>query len=368
MSLAEGVGKLVKNGSIMRTGVCEGKSDSIGVVFEGTLHSVLSVICTDVSVRTGKAPFKASYTVAKGRGDPLPRTLSAIHPHADLKLFTNEPGHHVYVLRGVADSVYTTPEVGGLVSPAGGKEGILRVEQDVFPSPTASFRHGVKSSFCLNDPLASRSDQDLIVRLEGTAPFSLDIEVREDLHGTVQRFNIPNILTRDWPLSLPYIFSSASSHHLTILHLTDAHCASSVPSSPSSHLSLPVAQIPTLTPVLPQSDHCVGDLLQFDILGSPPLSLTYTFNSTSHTIPLSSPRFSRLASSPGLFKIVSIQHEGDDCPLTDIGLERRVWAIPEARVSEGRTVVAEMREGDQMEIVFSFVGTSLCLPLAVECD
>lgn len=306
----------------------------------------------------GKAPFKASYTVAKGQGDPLPRTLSAIHPRTDLRLFTEEPGHHVYVLRGVGDSVYTSPEAGGLVSPLGGKEGILRVEQDVFPSPTASFRHGVKSSFCLNDPLVSRNEQDLIVRLEGTAPFSIDVEVREDLHGTVQRFTVPNILTRDWPLSLPYNFSSASSHHLTLLHLTDAHCTSSLsPSSPSSHLSLPVAHIPTLTPVLPQTKHCVGDLLEFDIIGSPPLTLTYTFDSTPHVVPLTSSRFSRLASSPGLFKIVSIQHSGDDCPLTDIGLERRIWAIPEARVSEGRTVVAEMREGDQMEIVFSFVGT-----------
>lgn len=89
---------------------------------------------------------------------------------------------------------------------------------------------------------------------------------------------------------------------------------------------------------------------------SPPFTVVYEFNSKRHSVPLSSSHFSRIATAPGTFKILSVGHGSDECKSNAVDLVKTVYAIPTARVSEGKDVFVDIREGDQTEIVFSFVG------------
>ncbi|BGO90320.1 hypothetical protein NBRC10512_005563 [Rhodotorula toruloides] len=348
LRLDESVGKVARNGSIVRRGVCANAADSIPVLFEG------------------KAPFKAFYTLQKGshHGETRQHSLQAIQSRADLTLYTATPGHHSYTFTGVGDALYTEPNAAGLGAPAGGKAGVVRLEQDVFDLPSASFAHGAKQGFCVNDELASRGSDDLVVDLVGQAPFELELEVREDGHRNSKRYTVPLIQSNSWPVSLPYSLHKAQPHSVLLRRVKDANgCETLIdpsvpaPSAKRTSVSIPVAEIATITPVSAQEDHCVGDFLDFVVQGSPPFTVKYEFDGKQHSVPLTSGKFQRVAASPGIFKVVSVGHGEDQCRSNQVDIVKRIHPIPSARVHTGDSYVVDIREGEQTEIVFSFTGT-----------
>lgn len=287
---------------------------------------LLSCVQLTVSLSTGKAPFKASYTLAKGSQPAERHQLASIQSRADLTLYTGSAGHHTYQFSGVGDSLYTDPDAAGLVAPTGGRRGLLRLEQDVFSLPSASFLHGPKHGFCVNDPLASRSGDDLILKLEGQAPFEVEIEVREEGHRTPKTFTIPNISTKEWPLVLPLDLHTPSSHSISIRRVQDANgCIRLVDSTVTkgaarTSLVVPVAEIASIAPVLPSLDACVGDFLEYVVQGAPPFTVKYSFEGKERSVPLQTSKFTRLAAEPGLFKIVSVGHGQDQCRSNEVNL------------------------------------------------
>ncbi|GAA5868680.1 hypothetical protein JCM8547_003780 [Rhodosporidiobolus lusitaniae] len=365
LKLGDKIGKVGRNGSVVRKGVCANAVDSIPVYF------------------SGQAPYRASYTLTKGSsGEKREHTLQAIQSRADLTLFTAAPGHHVYHFTGVGDSLYTTPEPKGLTAPQGGKNGLLRIEQDVFALPAAYFAHGAKHGFCINDELASRGSNDLIVHLTGEAPFELEFEVREDggSRAAPKRFTVPAVAEHKWPVSLPVGLTKASPHSISIRRVKDAHgcetildslpAAAPPPSSDSASsavvpsgagqrtsVTLAVAEIATIAPVSPQVDHCVGDFLDFVVVGSPPFTVKYEFEGKEHKVPLTSGKFQRVAAKPGTFRVVSVGHGEDQCRSNEVDIVKHIHPLPSARVTTGDSFVIDLREGEQTEIAFLFEGT-----------
>ncbi|BGP23493.1 nucleoporin Pom152 [Rhodotorula toruloides] len=348
LRLGESVGKVVRNGSVVRRGVCANAGDAVPILFEGT------------------APFKAFYSLQKGshHSESRQHSLQAIQSRADLTLYTATPGHHTYTFTGVGDALYTEPNAAGLEAPDGGKAGVVRLEQDVFDLPSASFAHGAKQGFCVNDELASRGPDDLIVNLVGQAPFELELEVREDGHRNSKRYTVPSIQSNSWPVSLPYGLHKAQPHNVLLRRVKDANgCETLIDARVSAQsgkrtiVSVPVAEIATITPVSAQEDHCVGDFLDFVVQGSPPFTVKYEFDGKQHSVPLTSGKFQRIAASPGIFKIVSVGHGEDQCRSNQVDIVKRIHPIPSARVNTGDSYVVDIREGEQTEIVFSFTGT-----------
>ncbi|SGY16728.1 BQ5605_C012g06967 [Microbotryum silenes-dioicae] len=333
---------LVKNGSIIRRGVCENVVDSTSIRFKG------------------KAPYKGAYTLTKGghASEKLPRTLASIQSTADLTLFTGAAGHHTYTFTGVGDSVYSNPSERGLVAPTGGRSGVVRIEQDVWPLPSTKFTHGPKQGFCVKDKIESRGSDDLILHLEGTPPFNIEIEVKDEGHRHTKEFAIDRINSHDWPVSVPFRIDSPSPHTITVRRVVDAHgCERMLPGLADASVTLSVAEIASITPVLPTIDACVGETLDYIVQGAPPFTVKYEFEGKAHSAALAMSKFSRLASAPGTFKIISVGHENDQCRSNDVDLYKKIHPIPTASVSEGDSIVVDIREGDQTEIVFSFTGT-----------
>ncbi|BGP14548.1 hypothetical protein JCM10213_001897 [Rhodosporidiobolus nylandii] len=353
LRLGDDIGKVARNGSVIRAGVCANAADSFPVFFEGTAP-----------------PFKASYTLTKGShyGQSKPHSLQAIQKRADLTLFTAEPGHHSYQFIGVGDSLYTSPDATGLVASKGGKSGLLRVEQDVFALPTAYFAHGAKHGFCVNDELASRASDDLILHLEGAAPFEVELEVREE-GRSAKRFTVPRVEHHSWPVELPFALRKASPHEISLRRIKDAHGCETIvdPSSAAAPqgvqtsgrttVGITVAEIATIKSVSPQVDHCVGDFLDFVVQGSPPFTVKYEFEGKQQAATLTSGKFQRVAAKPGTFRIVSVGHGEDHCRSNQVDLVKRIHPLPSARVQTGDSYVVDLREGEQTEIVFTFVGT-----------
>ncbi|KAL8278854.1 hypothetical protein RQP46_008725 [Phenoliferia psychrophenolica] len=345
LKLAEDAGRVAKNGSVIRQAVCENTPDSVMVHFEG------------------KPPFNAPYSLSKGQGEPLARALSAIQSRADLTLFTAARGHHTYTFTGVSDSLYTSPSPNGLLAPPNARANLVRLEQDVFPLPDASFKSGPKRGFCINEPLVSRASDELVVQLEGRPPFSIELDIRgQDGTRKPQRFPINNIETETWPLKLPFALDAAATHIVSLRRVTDANgCTRTIDRlKPFASVVVPVTEIASITAVLPQTSHCVGDFLDFVLQGAPPFTVVYSFNAKRQTVQLPSSKFSRVATTPGVFKIVSVGHGEDQCKAQNNESlpAKTVHPIPTAHVSEGKDIFVDIREGDQTEIIFTFTGTA----------
>ncbi|GAA5975583.1 hypothetical protein JCM10908_005209 [Rhodotorula pacifica] len=348
LRMDESLGKLVRNGSLVRPGVCANEVDSVPVLFDG------------------KAPFKATYVLQKGshHGESRQHVLQAIQSRADLTLYTASAGHHTYTFTGVSDSLYADISSNGLAAPRDGKPGVVRLEQDVFALPSAYFSHGAKRGFCVNDELASRGADDLVVRLEGAAPFEVELEVREDGHRHAKRYTVPNIQSHDWAVTLPYGLKQAATHSIAIRRVKDAHgCETLVdltaPAAAGQKLlvPVPVAEIATIQPVSTQTDHCVGDFLDFVVQGAPPFTVKYEFDGKQHTVPLTSAKFQRLATKPGTFRILSVGHGEDQCRSNQVDIVKKIHPLPSASVNLGDSSVIDIREGEQAEVQLRFTGT-----------
>lgn len=338
--LGEDAGTLARNGSVIRAPVCEGADDEVPIELGG------------------KPPYEVVYDLSKNGGRPSPRKVQAIRGSTSIELVTGTAGHYTYEIASVGDSLYKADKDGVLGT--GGMRGVARLEQDIFATPTARFTRGAKLAFCTNDRLESRSSDELIVQLEGEAPFTLEVEVREDGHKAPERYTIQNIETHEWPLRVPHRFEAAAFKHFVALrHVSDAHgCGSNInPSISGASVSLAVAEVASIAPVSPQTSHCVGDFLDFVIQGAPPFTVTYEFDGRRHVVPLSSAKFSRVAASAGVFKILSVGHGQDQCRTNDVDLIKVVHPLPSASISAGTNFVEDLQEGDQAEIKFTFEGT-----------
>lgn len=253
--------------------------------------------------------------------------MQAIQSHASLTLFTAEAGHHVYEITGVSDSLYTSPSSLGLVTP-------IKLEQEVWSLPGAHFSHGAKHGFCVHDELASRSSEDLVLELQGQAPFSVELEVKEEGKRGTKKFTVPEIKSHRWPISLPYKLHTPNPHSIAVRRVVDAHgCESLFDSAPSSASSnaltsikkssfalVSVSETASIAPVSSQVDHCVGDFLDFVVQGSPPFTVKYEFEGKKHSVPLKGSQFQRLATEEGTFRVLSVGHGEDQCRSNTVDL------------------------------------------------
>ncbi|KAM0788621.1 hypothetical protein ACM66B_001740 [Microbotryomycetes sp. NB124-2] len=340
LQIDDKVGSLAKNGSLVRRAVCQDSNDQVEFTFGG------------------QAPFHAVYTLSKDGKQPERHTLSSISSRATLPLFTASSGHHVYEFVGVGDSLYTGVDSTGLQSPS--KHGVLRLEHRVLALPVATFAaasSGSTLSFCVSDTLANTRD-DMVVRLTGSPPFELDLDVRESGHRQGRTYTITDIKTNEWHVDLPYELRLPVPHVITLLRVRDANgCVSTLESVAQTSLTFQVAEIASISPVSTNPDVCVGDFLEFVVQGSPPFTVKYEFNGKEFTVPLQSSKFSRLAAEPGQFRILTVGHGQDQCRSNNVDLVKNVHPIPTASVSTGDSFMVDIREGEQTEIVFGFKGT-----------
>lgn len=77
----------------------------------------------------------------------------------------------------------------------------------------------------------------------------------------------------------------------------------------------------------------------------------YKFDGKLTTVQAQSSPFRRVADRSGIFSIVSVAHEQDRCQNTIADLNFRIHSIPSARVSHGKTVMQDIREGMRLQVI-----------------
>ncbi|KAL1708824.1 hypothetical protein EV121DRAFT_196368 [Schizophyllum commune] len=312
---------------------------------------------------SGRPPFQIMYNIAKansyyGRSDIIDQpTYNSIQTRTRFQLRTDQPGRMLYEVKQIGDVHYPLEKHRNATIPQ--RERLL-IEQDVLARPSARFKsQEARMSYCVNDALTAQNfaSDDGLVLLEGTPPFTLTLDVGK--LGTSDRETVVVTVNEyAWKLSLPdYHFKSVGTHRVSIQSIADASGCAHVPLDPfQTSLNIDVAETAAIVPFDKREDLCVGDITQFQLEGIPPWNIEYRINGRTHTEVAKTSPFALLQQAAGEFAVTSIAHQQQKCKAAVTDLRYRVHALPSAEVGHGGMYYDDIREGEQAEIVFTFIG------------
>ncbi|KIJ53452.1 hypothetical protein M422DRAFT_241697 [Sphaerobolus stellatus SS14] len=329
------------NGTFVRPGVCEGTEDHLDLIFYGI------------------PPFQINYNIARETNNNGIKLLdqpsfSSIQSTAHFQLQTSTAGRVYYEITAIGDASY--PVQKHSVIPISGR---LQFEQQVFARPTAYFKRSDRVSYCLHDDFVHRGDlsTDGVVVMQGTPPFVLELSVKNLASSEIHKEILETPL-HEWKLEIPqYVFRTVGPHLVTIDYIRDAsNCPHADLDAVRRQLWVDVAESAVIVPFDRREDYCVGEALQFQLEGTPPWKVQYRFDGKLTSAQAPTSPFRRVADRPGVFSIESIAHEQDRCQNTVADLSFKIHNIPSAKVSHGKRVIQDIREGDQAEIRFDLIG------------
>ncbi|KIK30206.1 hypothetical protein PISMIDRAFT_26692 [Pisolithus microcarpus 441] len=311
---------------------------------------------------SGRPPFQIMYNVAtnaeSGGGtivlDQL--TIGSIQRHTRFQLHTSTPGRTYYEVKQIGDAAYPLHKDGRTLIPRSER---LLFEQEILRKPSAKFKTDNRLSYCLNDVLGPKdpASPDGTILLDGTPPFQLKLSIKNLAANKVRVENI-EVNDRTWRLNLPsYYFTSVGPYQVTIDSVHDSsRCEQAMVDPLHRSIWIDVAETAAIIPLEKKKDFCVGDIIQFELEGTPPWTIGYRINGKSYTRDAKASPFSILQQQSGDFTISSIAHQHKMCKAAITNLQMTIHPLPSALVGHGRRIYQDIHEGDQAEIVFTLIG------------
>lgn len=195
----------------------------------------------------------------------------------------------------------------------------------------------------------------------GSPPFEVVLRVKEDGRTIAESYVVSEIQKQDYTAKVPITLKPLSTYKVSIIRVSDRRCASTVVAEQDmATQEIKVEEVATIRRAS-SSDYCVGDLIHYDIKG--PLGITLTTQFTSgnrrreqHAVDVSSRTFSRLATLPGKFEILSISSATCSSSAAAIDSVSIIHPLPGAKVSKGYTIVENIRGDQEAEIRFDLEG------------
>lgn len=237
----------------------------------------------------GKPPFRFEYahsfTDLSGISVPMSKQFidvdtSFIRQAIDI----SKPGTHIYKLISVSDHHYQYP-----IKPSLHSQNIFAVQQNVNPSPIAVFIDTQpRIVHCISKAIG---DFELSMKLVGEPPFELEIEeTRDNIHISTINKLIPieelSPIAEDGLKSYRYLLQTEGQSHMgkyqyIISSVKDsAGCSSTFErdnGAPGTLTTIEIADQAKITAINP-SIVCVGDIIAFNLQGTPPFTVGYSFN------------------------------------------------------------------------------------------
>ena len=317
----------------IKKSVCEGDLDVLDVRFAGKSPFLVKY---DVD---GKAA-KSSNAVRASREEN--HALSS----AIINMDTHRAGLYNYRFKALGDQLYNADE--HQFSP-------LIVQQRVEARPSARFEEPDKTySYCKT---ATADNEGIPIRLTGTPPFSLEMVVRLSQATTPEIVKIPQVENLKFKFNIPRHILVLGAQAVTIHKVQDANgCQSAVEEGSTVYMS--VVDAPSISPVEKDTDFCVGDRISFDLVGTPPFNILYTFEGVERRVSTSGTLFRRIAEKPGNFTIFAINDKASpEFCRARTNVTKMIHDLPRVRISKGRTTHVDIHEGGNAELQFEFDGT-----------
>ncbi len=263
---------------------------------------------------------------------------------ASVQMDTAKAGVYSYTFSALSDNLYNNDKR----QPAP-----LTLEQTVNPKPSASF---VKPGQTFKSCMADEVDQRIPVKLEGKAPFYLELELKHQSGNFPEVYRIPNIQSNSYDIRVPRQYLKLGAQQIRIRKVRDDRgCQLEAEvGGPVVHFQL--YDSPAIYPLEQRTDYCVGERIGYTLSGTPPFEINYRFGGKNMKAKSQTTSFRRVAESPGEFTITSVRDKASECRAT-VDLTRVIHPMPAVRISKGRVVQVDIHEGSEVEILFDFEGT-----------
>lgn len=323
------------DGKYVRKAVCEGEEDAIDIYF------------------SGRPPYEVSYqerlVPEHGSKSIKDQKLSVAFQSTQVKMDTHQAGQYEYIVTELGDYNYDhNPK----------KHQPMVVSQQVNARPSMKFTNpGRVYSFCQGDEEGADAET-LPILFTGIPPFSMDFDVKHSNRIIQsQSITIPNIPSTNYKLQVPHRMLKSGNSILTIRGVRDSQgCERRYDAVTAPHVQLAVHDLPTITPLDDRIDVCVGDRIGFAMSGIAPFSVFYRFEGSERKASVDSSTFRRIAESPGVFEVASVQDAASQCRMKVSNIRRTIHALPSVRVSRGHETSVDIHAGGEAEILFEFGG------------
>ncbi|KAI1804670.1 hypothetical protein F4811DRAFT_519404 [Daldinia bambusicola] len=329
-SPSESIRPAEKENKFIKRDVCEGDVDGFEVSLQGS------------------PPYHVEYEVKHkpkaGSGSVARKEFDAALGKASISLDTAKAGLYTYTFSGLSDNLYNSKQ----------SSHPLILEQTINPKPFASFvKPGQTFKMCMSE----HSPQESIpIRLEGKAPFYVEVEIKPHSGNLPEIFRIPNIETNNYAIQIPRQYLRLGGQQIRIRKVRDARGCQQKTESGGGVVHIQLYEAPSIYPLEQRTDYCVGERIAYTLSGTPPFEVHYEFSGKQMKAKSQTTSFRRIAESPGDFTINSISDKGSECRAA-VNLTKTIHPMPSVRISKGRVIQVDIHEGSEVEILFEFWGT-----------
>ncbi|KAI1130147.1 hypothetical protein F5Y10DRAFT_236305 [Nemania abortiva] len=310
--------------------ICEGDVDGFEVALKGSppYH---------VQYEVRSKPKTGSVSVAR-------KDFDAVLGKASIQMDTSKAGVYSYTFSALSDSLYNNDKR---------QSAPLTLEQTVHPKPSASF---VKPGQIFKSCMADEVDQRIPIKLEGKAPFYLELEIKHQSGSFPEVYRIPNIQSNSYDIRIPRQYLKLGAQQVRIRRVRDDRGCQLEADVGGPVVQFQLYDSPAIYPLEQRTDYCVGERIGYTLSGTPPFEINYKFGGKTMRAKSHTTNFRRVAESPGEFTITSIRDKASECRAT-VNLTRNIHPMPAVRISKGRVVQVDIHEGSEVEILFDFEGT-----------
>lgn len=331
LATVDGISATTKDHVFQKEDICEGDIDGFDIALQGS------------------PPYHVQYEIKhkpkSGSGAVARKDFDAALGKASISMDTSKAGQYTYTFSALSDNLYNSDRK---------HPNPLTVVQNVNAKPSASFvKPGQTTKLCMSE---SANEERIPIRLEGVAPFYLEVEIKHHAGSFPEIFRIPNIPSNKYELSIPRQYLKLGAQQLRIRKVRDGRgCQTTTDiGGPAVHIQL--FDAPAIYPLEQRADYCVGERIAYTLSGSPPFEIQYEFNGQKKKAKSTTTNFRRIAEHPGEFIINSVSDRASDCPAT-VNLAKSIHPMPSVRISKGRVIQVDIHEGSEVEILFEFWGT-----------
>ncbi|KAI1082593.1 hypothetical protein F5B20DRAFT_578263 [Whalleya microplaca] len=310
--------------------VCEGDVDGFEVLLQGSppYH---------VEYEVKHKPKTGSTAVARKQFD-------AALGKAAIPLDTAKAGLYIYKFSALSDNLYNDKR----------HANPLILEQTVHAKPSASFvKPGQTFKMCLSD---QEHEEKIPIKLEGKAPFYLEVEIKHHTLNFPEIYRIPNIQSNNYEIQIPRQYLKLGAQQVRIRKVRDDRGCQTKIESGGPSVNIQLYEAPSIYPLEQRADYCVGERIGYTLSGTPPFEVHYNFAGKNMRAKSQTNNFRRIAESPGDFTITSISDKGSECRAST-NLTKTIHPMPSVRISKGRVTRVDIHEGSEVEILFEFWGT-----------
>lgn len=258
---------------------------------------------------------------------------------------TTKPGTYDYTFSELSDATYDHDAK---------KFTPLVLQQKVNRKPSAHFiKPGQSYKYCKEE---LDGDEVIPIKLQGTPPFSLEIDIKHQSNSRPETVKIANIETDTYNFRIPHRVLSLGIHQVKVSGVRDAHGCKQKNDVGAPHVQVQVYDVPTIYPLDTRVDYCVGERIGYTLSGVAPFEIYYDFEGVQRKAKSTSTTFRRIAEKPGNFTITALSDKASECK-AKTNISKLIHPMPAVKLSKGRQVEVDIHEGGEAEILFEFWGT-----------